>query len=155
MPQTQVHHTVTLSRHRVNQSWVNPLNVERLARKQPAPILTPLVWCGRGSNPQPPDYEVNALSTRWREESEATVSYNYWTIPVHTTLECMWLWLYVWYLQGVQAQTVANFFLAFDLNLTIIPVLNKIDLPNAYPEAVIQQLHNVFGLEPSSILKVR
>ncbi len=36
--------------------------------------------------------------------------------------------------QGVQAQTMANFYLAFDQDLTIIPVINKIDLPNADPE---------------------
>ena len=61
---TRIHHPVTLSWHRANQSWIYPLNPERLARKQPVPIFTPLVWCGRGSNPQPPDYEANALSTR-------------------------------------------------------------------------------------------
>ena len=57
---TRLHHPVTLSWHRANQSWFYPLNAERLARKQPVPIFTPLVWCGRGSNPRPPDYETNA-----------------------------------------------------------------------------------------------
>jgi len=61
---TRIHHPVTLSWHRANQSWCYPLNAERLARKQPVPIFTPLVWCGRGSNPRPPDYEANALFTR-------------------------------------------------------------------------------------------
>ena len=58
-----IHHPVTLSWHQANQSWFYPLNAERLARKQPVPIFTPLVWCGRDSNPRPPDYEANALST--------------------------------------------------------------------------------------------
>ena len=39
-----------LSRHRANQSWFHPLNAERLARKQPVPIVTPLVMRGQGSN---------------------------------------------------------------------------------------------------------
>ena len=40
-------------RCRCNKGWLYPLNAERLARKQPVPILTPLVWCGRVSNPWP------------------------------------------------------------------------------------------------------
>lgn len=55
---------------------------------------------------------------------------------------------------GVQAQTVANFYLAFTNDLTIIPVLNKIDLKNANPERVCQQLHSLFDLDPKNILKV-
>ena len=61
---TRMHHPVTLPRHRANQSWFYPLNAERLARKQPVPIVTPLVCRGRGSNSRPTDYEANALSTR-------------------------------------------------------------------------------------------
>ncbi len=57
--------------------------------------------------------------------------------------------------QGVQAQTVANFFLAFELDLAVIPVLNKIDLPGAQPEAVKQQLKALFDIEPETVLEVR
>ena len=42
-----------------------------------------------------------------------------------------------------QAQTVANFYLAFDLELAIVPVLNKIDLPAADPEKVAEQVQQV------------
>lgn len=56
--------------------------------------------------------------------------------------------------QGVQAQTVANFYLAFTKELAIIPVLNKVDLKNADPEAVKMQLENLFGINPSEVLKV-
>ncbi|GAB1609895.1 translation factor GUF1, mitochondrial-like, partial [Argonauta hians] len=55
---------------------------------------------------------------------------------------------------GVQAQTVANYYLAEDLKKTIIPVLNKIDLKVAKPEEVIKQLKSVFDIEPSTTLKV-
>ena len=54
--------------------------------------------------------------------------------------------------QGVQAQTVSNFYLAFANNLVIVPVLNKIDLPNANPEAVKEQLLNLFEMEPSDVI---
>ena len=46
--------------------------------------------------------------------------------------------------QGVQAQTVSNFFLAFAADLTILPVINKIDLPGADPELVTEQLLTIF-----------
>ena len=49
--------------------------------------------------------------------------------------------------QGVQAQTVSNFYLAFANDLVVIPVLNKIDLPNANPERVKDQLQNLFDME--------
>ena len=56
--------------------------------------------------------------------------------------------------QGVQAQTVANFFLAFSQNLSIVPVMNKIDLKNADPERVAVQMKNVFEFESEEILRV-
>ncbi|KAK3740977.1 hypothetical protein RRG08_005668 [Elysia crispata] len=56
--------------------------------------------------------------------------------------------------QGVQAQTVANFYLAFEQNLKIIPVLNKIDLKNAQPEVVIEQMQNLFDVESDEVLKI-
>lgn len=55
---------------------------------------------------------------------------------------------------GVQAQTVANFYLAFGNNLTIIPVLNKIDLKNADPDRVSKQLKMLFDINPEEVLKV-
>ncbi|CAH1965713.1 unnamed protein product [Acanthoscelides obtectus] len=55
---------------------------------------------------------------------------------------------------GVQAQTVANFYLAFGNDLVIIPVLNKIDLKNADPERVCKQLHTLFDIEPNTVLKI-
>eukprot|EP00795_Rhopilema_esculentum_P000614 gene614-10308_t len=56
--------------------------------------------------------------------------------------------------QGVQAQTVANFFLAMNANLTVIPVLNKVDLKSAAPGRVSKQLENVFGFDKEEILRV-
>ncbi|XP_065878919.1 translation factor GUF1 homolog, mitochondrial [Euphorbia lathyris] len=54
--------------------------------------------------------------------------------------------------QGVQAQTVANFYLAFESNLTIVPVINKIDQPTADPDRVKAQLKSMFDLEPDDCL---
>lgn len=55
--------------------------------------------------------------------------------------------------QGVEAQTLANVYLAIDNNLEIIPVLNKIDLPSADPESVCQQIEDTIGLDTSEAIK--
>ncbi|MBN2849397.1 MAG: GTP-binding protein, partial [Erysipelotrichaceae bacterium] len=49
--------------------------------------------------------------------------------------------------QGIEAQTLANVYLALDNNLEIIPVINKIDLPSAMPDMVIDEIENIIGLE--------
>jgi GTP-binding protein LepA len=54
--------------------------------------------------------------------------------------------------QGVEAQTVANAYAALEHNLTIIPVLNKIDLKHARPEEVKQEIHSSLGLDPDEVL---
>ncbi len=55
--------------------------------------------------------------------------------------------------QGVEAQTIANLYLAMENNLEIIPVINKIDLPTADVERVIEQIDSELGLDPFSHLK--
>lgn len=54
--------------------------------------------------------------------------------------------------QGVEAQTLANVYLAIDNNLEIIPILNKIDLPNAEPEKYKQEIEDVIGLDTENLV---
>ncbi|MCG0238786.1 MAG: translation elongation factor 4 [Firmicutes bacterium] len=54
--------------------------------------------------------------------------------------------------QGIEAQTLANVYMALEQNLEIIPVINKIDLPNADPERVRQEIADVIGLDPSTAI---
>ncbi|MBN2503934.1 MAG: elongation factor 4 [Bacilli bacterium] len=54
--------------------------------------------------------------------------------------------------QGIEAQTLANVYLALDNNLEIIPVINKIDLPSADPEAVKHEIEDVIGLDTSEAI---
>src|SRR5512143_4102887 len=56
--------------------------------------------------------------------------------------------------QGVEAQTLANLYLALDANLTIIPVINKIDLVSAQPDRVAEELMDLFGFDPAEILRI-
>ena len=56
--------------------------------------------------------------------------------------------------QGIEAQTLANAYLALDASLEIIPVANKIDLPSADPEKVAREIEEVVGLEASQVIPV-
>src|SRR4051794_13360697 len=56
--------------------------------------------------------------------------------------------------QGVEAQTLANTYLAVDAGLELIPALNKVDLPGAEPERVAGEISELLGEDPDSILKV-
>ncbi len=56
--------------------------------------------------------------------------------------------------QGIEAQTLANLYLALDADLQIIPVLNKIDLPAAQPDAYARELAGIIGCEPDDVLRV-
>ncbi|MDO8615747.1 MAG: translation elongation factor 4 [Dehalococcoidia bacterium] len=56
--------------------------------------------------------------------------------------------------QGIEAQTLANVYMALDLDLTIIPVVNKIDLPSAEPERVAQEMVDVIGFKRDEVLFV-
>ena len=56
--------------------------------------------------------------------------------------------------QGIEAQTLANLYLAMENDLTIIPVLNKIDLPAAMPDKYAEELANLIGCEPEEVLRV-
>jgi GTP-binding protein LepA len=56
--------------------------------------------------------------------------------------------------QGIEAQTLANAYLAVDANLELIPVVNKIDLPSADPDRVAQEIEDIVGLDAADVLMV-
>ena len=56
--------------------------------------------------------------------------------------------------QGIEAQTLANLYLALDRDLAIITVLNKIDLPAADPDRYAAELAHIIGCEPTDVLRV-
>src|SRR5271165_4215864 len=90
-------------------------------------------------------YELNLIDT------PGHVDFNY---EVSRSLAaCEGVILLVDAFQGVQAQTVANAFLAMESDLTIVPVLNKIDMPIARPDDVIAEMQTVLGIEPAGVLR--
>ena len=56
--------------------------------------------------------------------------------------------------QGIEAQTLANLYQALDADLTIIPVINKIDLPSARPNEVAEDVGSLLGIDPTEVLQV-
>jgi elongation factor 4 len=92
------------------------------------------------------EYQLNLIDTPGHVDFSS---------EVHRSLAaCQGVLLVVDANDGVQAQTVANFYLALGNNLKIIPVINKIDLKNANPERVVQQLSTVFGVKSNDIIKI-
>src|SRR5437868_1014039 len=90
-------------------------------------------------------YELNLIDTPGHVDFSYEVS--------RSLAACEGVILLVDAFQGVQAQTVANAYLAMESNLTIVPVLNKIDLPIARPEAVMAEMETALGIDPSEVLK--
>ncbi len=56
--------------------------------------------------------------------------------------------------QGIEAQTLANLYLALEADLEIIPVINKIDLISAHPDEVAEEISNLLGTPPDEILRI-
>ena len=90
------------------------------------------------------DYELNLIDTPGHVDFAYEVS--------RALVACEGALLVVDAAQGVQAQTLANLYAALEQNLTIIPVINKIDLPNAEPERVAKELENLIGFNRDEII---
>jgi len=90
-------------------------------------------------------YELNLIDTPGHVDFSYEVS--------RSLAACEGAILLVDAFQGVQAQTVANAFLAMEHNLKIIPALNKIDLPIARPDAVIAEMESALGVDPMEVLR--
>jgi GTP-binding protein LepA len=91
-------------------------------------------------------YELNLIDTPGHVDFNYEVS--------RALLACEGALLIVDATQGIEAQTLANLYLALESDLVIIPVINKIDLISAMPDEVAKELGNLLGVDPNSIIRI-
>ncbi len=101
-----------------------------------------LPWTGEGNQ----QYVLNLIDTPGHVDFSYEVS--------RSLAACEGAVLLVDAAQGIEAQTLANLYLALDADLKIIPVLNKIDLPAAQPDRYAAELAGIIGCDPSEVLRV-
>ena len=101
-----------------------------------------LPWTG----PDGVDYVLNLIDTPGHVDFSYEVS--------RSLAACEGAVLLVDAAQGIEAQTLANLYLAIEADLHLIPVLNKIDLPAAQPDRYAEELAGIIGCEPSDVLRV-
>jgi elongation factor 4 len=124
-----------------NKQILDKLDVERERG-----ITVKAQTCSMIYNYKGEDYLLHLVDTPGHVDFRAEVSRSY--------ASCGGALLLVDASQGVQAQTVSNFYLAFAQNLALVPVLNKVDLPSSDPERVLNQLRDTFELDASDAIKV-
>lgn len=118
-----------------NKQILDKLDVERERG-----ITVKAQTCTMLYNYEGEDYLLHLVDTPGHVDFRAEVSRSY--------ASCGGALLMVDASQGVQAQTVANFYLAFSQGLTLIPIINKIDLPSADAPRALEQMQSTFELEP-------
>ena len=124
-----------------NKQVLDKLDVERERG-----ITVKAQTCTMIYNYEGEDYLLHLVDTPGHVDFRAEVSRSY--------TSCGGALLLVDASQGVQAQTVANFYLAFAQGLELIPVINKVDLPSADPERALEQMKNSFELDTQSAVRV-
>src|SRR5690606_13059776 len=105
-----------------------------------------LPWAPTGSDAKGTTHILNMIDTPGHVDFTYEVS--------RSLAACEGCILLVDAAQGIEAQTLANLYLAMEHDLTIIPVLNKIDLPAAQPEKFAAELAHLIGCEPEEVLRV-
>ncbi|KAE8453018.1 Translation factor guf1 mitochondrial [Mollisiaceae sp. DMI_Dod_QoI] len=124
-----------------NKQILDKLDVERERG-----ITVKAQTCSMLYNYEGEDYLLHLVDTPGHVDFRAEVSRSY--------ASCGGALLLVDASQGVQAQTVANFYLAFSQGLVLVPVVNKIDLPSADSERALEQMQTAFELKPENAVLV-
>jgi GTP-binding protein LepA len=129
--------------------YLDRMDIERergITIKSQAVRMPWTVTPGNDRGAEPGTYVLNMIDTPGHVD---------FTYEVSRSLEaCEAAILLVDAAQGIEAQTLANLYLALEADLVVIPVLNKIDLPSANPEKYAEEIAHIIGCDPGDVLRV-
>lgn len=131
--------TGTLSTRHKNEQFLDKLQVEKERGITVKAQTVSMVYTYKGE-----EYLLNLIDTPGHVDFSYEVS--------RSLYACQGALLLVDACQGVQAQTMANFYLAFEQDLTIVPIINKIDMTNADTDRVSRELDSLFDYKKDEIL---
>jgi GTP-binding protein LepA len=141
--------TGVLSERDARAQYLDRMDIERergITIKSQAVRMPWTVPDGNAEGAEPGTYVLNMIDTPGHVD---------FTYEVSRSLQaCEAAILLVDAAQGIEAQTLANLYLAMGADLHIIPVLNKIDLPSAEPEKYAEELAGIVGCDPTDVLRV-
>ena len=141
--------TGVLDERSARAQYLDRMDIERergITIKSQAVRMPWTVPPGNAEGAEPGSYVLNMIDTPGHVDFTYEVS--------RSLAACEAAILLVDAAQGIEAQTLANLYLALGADLHIIPVLNKIDLPSANPEKYADELAHIIGCEPSDVLRV-